>query len=126
VGSPYGPQMDHLLLCTSPISWQPDSPLLASPASRQQDPTIICSLSSSDFKVPQLSNVVVSLCRASGNTLYWVEIVGTICVQVKISMRSVMFFNSNSNYASVFFSFIQSKSCIYTNCNLPYMGLLIQ
>jgi hypothetical protein len=44
--------------------------------SRQQETTVICSLalslslSSSDFKVPQLGNVVVSLCGASGNTPY--------------------------------------------------------
>jgi hypothetical protein len=50
--------------------------VLASPVSRQQETTVICalalSLSSSDFKVPQLGNIVVSLCGASGNTLYWV------------------------------------------------------
>jgi hypothetical protein len=51
-----------LLLCTSPIPWQSDSPVLGSPEGRQQETTVICSLalslSSSDFKVPQLGNVV--------------------------------------------------------------------
>jgi hypothetical protein len=48
--------------------------LLANPVSRHKETTVICSLalSSSDSKVPQLGNVVVSLCGASGNTLYWV------------------------------------------------------
>jgi hypothetical protein len=83
-----------LLLCTSPIPWQPDSPVLASPVSGQHETTVICSLAlQGDFKVPQLGNVVVSwvlllvyvdlrqhtlhgifvgLCGASGNTFYWV------------------------------------------------------
>jgi hypothetical protein len=84
-----------LLLCNSPIPWQPDSPVLASPVSRQQETTIICSLALS------LSPAVISrchswvmlllvyvgprathftgyccwftkVCGASGSTLYWV------------------------------------------------------
>jgi hypothetical protein len=84
-----------LLLCTSPISWQLDSPVLASPDSRQQETTLIYSLALS------LSPAVISRCRswemllvkfmwgrrqhltgyccwltkvcgASGYTLYWV------------------------------------------------------
>jgi hypothetical protein len=40
--------------------------------SKKQPSSGYLSLPSSDFKVPQLGNVVVSLCGASGNTLYWI------------------------------------------------------